>query len=224
MTSDNGVLGAVTSSLGETSSILDVANSALNSVISTINNIKNDLANAANPGADLTSINGDLPQQGQALLDAVNGASFNGTNLLNGSGAGTLNFVSGYQETATGATFDTIGVTTQSLYSGSHRADDDRRRARYHRSPRPSRTIQGLVDNARPSPPPPTARTRSSTGRHHYGTNPDKVSVTSVGINGVQTTTTYTALDASWQCGHRGPLPLRSACRSRPRLRPVRAC
>ena len=78
MTSDNGVLGAVTSSLGETSSILDVANAALNSVISTINNIKNDLANAANPGADLTSINADLQQQGQALLDAVNGASFNG--------------------------------------------------------------------------------------------------------------------------------------------------
>ena len=96
MTSDNGVLGAVTNSLGETSSILDVANSALNSVISTINNIKNDLADAANPGADLTSINGDLQQQGKALLDAVNGASFNGTNLLDGSSAATLNFVSGY--------------------------------------------------------------------------------------------------------------------------------
>ena len=99
MTSDNGVLGAITSSLGETSSILDVANSALNSVISTINNIKNDLANAENPGADIGSINADLPQQGKALLDAVTGASFNGTNLLDGSNA-TLNFVSGYAPTA----------------------------------------------------------------------------------------------------------------------------
>ena len=192
MTSDNGVLGAVTSSLGETSSILDVANAALNSVISTINNIKNDLADAANPGADLTSINGDLQQQGKALLDAVNGASFNGTNLLNGSAAATLNFVSGYQQTADGAPLDTIAVNTQALYSGGT-AQTTTVEAPAITAATTVATIQGLTDNTA-SPPPPTARTRSSTAP---GTNPDQVSVTSVDINGVTTKTTYTALDAS---------------------------
>jgi flagellin len=190
MTSDNGVLGAVTSSLGETSSILGVANAALNSVISTINNIKNDLANAANPGADLTSINADLHQQGQALLDAVNGASFNGTNLLNGSGATTLNFVSGYQETANGAQLDSIAVNTQSLYSGST--------SQTTTVAAPSITdattvaqIQGLTDNHA------TTASYGVDSVDNGSSNPDQVSVTSVGINGVQTKTTYSALDAN---------------------------
>jgi flagellin len=190
MTSDNGVLGAVTNSLGETSSILDVANSALNSAISTINNIKNDLANAANPGADLTSINADLQQQGKALLDAVNGASFNGMNLLNGSGATTVNFVSGYQETSNGAQLDSIAVNTQSLYSGST-SQTTTVAAPSITDATTVATIQGLTDNHS------TTASYGVDSVDNGSTNADQVSVTSVGINGVQTKTIYSALDAS---------------------------
>ena len=190
MTSDNSVLGAVTNSLGESSSILSVANAALNSVISTINNIKNDLANAANPGADLTSINADLQQQGQALLDAVNGASFNGMNLLNSSGPSTVNFVSGYQETATGAQLDSIAVGTQSLYSGNI-SQTTTVAAPSITDPATVATIQGLTDNHG------TPASYGVDSVDNGSTNPDQVSVASVGINGVQTTTIYSALDAN---------------------------
>ena len=192
MKSDNGVLSAVTDSLGETSSILGVANSALTSVISTINNIKNDLANAENPGADLTSINGDLQQQGKALLDAVSGASFNGTNLLNGSGPTSLNFVSGFQQTATGSTFDTISVGAQALYSGNT-ATTTTVTAPSVTTASTVSTIAGLTDNT-------GSVTAASYGKDQVdnGTaNPDAVSVTSVDVNGIQTKTTYSALDAN---------------------------
>ena len=192
MKSDNGVLGAVTDSLGETSSILAVANSALTSVISTINNIKNDLADASNPGADLTSINGDLQQQGKALLDAVNGAAFNGTNLLNGSGPTSLNFVSGFQQTASGATFDTISVSAQALYSGSTPSTTTVN-APSVTDPTTVATLAALVDNTATV----TAAAYSQDRVDNGTANPDAVSVTSVDVNGIQTKTTYSALDAN---------------------------
>jgi flagellin len=197
MTSDNGVLGAVSNSLGETSSILDVANSALNSVISTINNIKNDLADAANPGADLTAINADLTQQGNALLDAINGASFNGTNLLNGSGATTLNFVSGFQETATGGAFDTIQVQTQSLYTTGTNPQTTTVDAPDITDAATVTNIQGLTDNTATVTAATYGQDMVVNGATDTNANPDQVSVTSVDINGVQTTTTYTALDSA---------------------------
>jgi flagellin len=192
MKSDNGVLSAVQDSLGQSTAMLNVANSALNSVISTINNIKTDLANADNPGADLTKINTDLQQQGQALLDAIKSASFNGTNLLDGSGATTLNFVSGFQQTSNGATIDTIGVTTQALYTGSTSKTTTVAAPAVTNASTVS-TIQGLVDNTGTVPSASYGQDQIDNGT----TNADQVSVTSVDINGVKTQTIYSALDAN---------------------------
>jgi flagellin len=52
------------------------------------------------------------------LTDAVNGASFNGLNLLNGSQDATpLAFVSGFNATAAGGTVNTISFQTAALYN-----------------------------------------------------------------------------------------------------------
>ena len=52
------------------------------------------------------------------MTDAVDGASFNGLNVLDGSqNAAALDFVSGFNATATGGTVNTINFTTQALVS-----------------------------------------------------------------------------------------------------------
>jgi flagellin len=115
--SNTGVLGAVNDSLSQSQAILGAATSAINSVITTINSIKTVLTEATNPGADLTALNTTLTSLGAQLTNAVNGASFNGLNLLDGSTAGAaLNFVSGYSVSSAGvASFSNIALTTQAL-------------------------------------------------------------------------------------------------------------
>ncbi len=52
------------------------------------------------------------------MLDAVSGASFNGVNLLDGSqDAAALQFVSGFNATSTGGTFNTISFQSAALYN-----------------------------------------------------------------------------------------------------------
>ena len=65
--------------------MLSTASSAINSVITTLNSMATALTQAQNPGADIGNINTSLASLGKQLTDAVNGASFNGLNVLNGS-------------------------------------------------------------------------------------------------------------------------------------------
>jgi flagellin len=111
-------------------------------------------------------------------------------NLLNSSGPSTVNFVSGYQETATGAQLDSIAVGTQSLYSGNI-SQTTTVAAPSITDPATVATIQGLTDNHG------TPASYGVDSVDNGSTNPDQVSVASVGINGVQTTTIYSALDAN---------------------------
>ncbi len=101
--------------LSQGQSLLATASSAINSVITTINSIQTALTQATEPGANISNINTSLASLGKQLTDAVNAASFNGLNVLNGS-VPSLNFVSGYNASATGGTINTISFTTQALY------------------------------------------------------------------------------------------------------------
>ena len=94
---------------------LATASSAINSVITTINSIQTALTQATEPGANIGNINTSLAALGKQLTDAVTAASFNGLNVLNGSVA-SLNFVSGFNASATGGNINTISFTTQALY------------------------------------------------------------------------------------------------------------
>jgi len=118
LTADGGVVNAVNDALSESTQILSTATSAISSIITTINAIETALTQASNPGADITDIQTTITAFGQQLLDAVNGASFNGVNLLNGSqDAAPLQFLSGFNATASGGTFNTISFQSSALYN-----------------------------------------------------------------------------------------------------------
>ncbi|MDR3660553.1 MAG: flagellin, partial [Mycobacterium sp.] len=121
---DSGVVTSANSALSQSQAVLSTASSAINSVITTIKAIESALTTATNPGASITNLNTTLSQLGKQLTDAVSGASFNGLNILNGSvsttqtdGTASLNFVAGFNATATGGSINTIGLTTQTLYA-----------------------------------------------------------------------------------------------------------
>src|ERR1700734_3918068 len=115
LTADSGVVSASNDALSQGQSVLATASSAINSVITTINSIQTALTQATEPGANIGNINTSLASLGKQLTDAVNAASFNGLNVLNGS-VTALNFVSGYNASATGGSINTISFTTQALY------------------------------------------------------------------------------------------------------------
>ena len=115
LNSDSGVVQASNDALSQGQSLLATASSAINSVITTINSITTALTQATEPGAQIGNINTSLASLGKQLTDAVNAASFNGLNVLNGSVA-SLNFVAGFNASASGGTINTISFTTQALY------------------------------------------------------------------------------------------------------------
>ena len=85
LNADSSVVQASNDALSQGQSVLATASSAINSVITTINSIATALTQATEPGAEIGNINTSLASLGQQLTDAVNGASFNGMNVLNGS-------------------------------------------------------------------------------------------------------------------------------------------
>src|ERR1700727_105855 len=115
LTADSGVVSASNDALSQGQSVLATASSAINSVITTINSIQTALTQATEPGANIGNINTSLASLGKQLTDAVNAASFNGLNVLNGS-VSALNFVSGFNASATGGGINTISFPTEALY------------------------------------------------------------------------------------------------------------
>ena len=114
LNSDSGIVTAANTALTEGQSVLSTATSAINSVITTLNSMTTSLTEAQNPGAVIGDINTSLASLSQRLTDAVNGASFNGLNVLNGTQS-TMSFVAGYNASATGGSVNTISLTAQAL-------------------------------------------------------------------------------------------------------------
>ena len=111
MTSDNGALGAVGSSLKVANSMVSNFTSVVGSMMSVVNSIKNDLVEAGTSGADLTSINADIKNQQSLLNTMANGSTFNGQNWLNGTTA-SAQLVVGYTNSTGNIT---QAVTTTAL-------------------------------------------------------------------------------------------------------------
>jgi flagellin len=125
LNSNSTITSAANSAISQSQAILDTATTAINQIITTIQAIQSAVTEGTNPGANYTNINATLSQYGQELTDAVNGAYFNGANVLDGSqatgGNTSINFVSGYyatstnQTTSSGSTQYGLDVTTVSL-------------------------------------------------------------------------------------------------------------
>jgi flagellin len=190
---DSGIVTASNSALSEGQSVLSTATSAINSVITTLNSMATALTQAQNPGAQIANINTSLASLGRELTDAVNGASFNGLNVLNGT-QNTLNFVAGFNASSTGGSVNTISFAVQALTGGAV-------------STPTTTTTQSTITDSTTIGALQTlyAAGNSTTTTATYGNDvigvassgPAAMTVTSVDLYGNQTQTTYTALDAN---------------------------
>ena len=116
LNNDSGIVTAANSAMSEGQSVLSTTSSAISSVITTLNSMATALTQAQNPGANIGDINTSLSSLSSQLTDAVNGASFNGLNVVNGSiTSGTIAFVSGFNASATGGSVTTIGLGLSAL-------------------------------------------------------------------------------------------------------------
>ena len=217
LNADSGVVQASNDALSQGQSVLATASSAINSVITTINSIQTALTQATNPGANIANINTSLASLGKQLTDAVNGASFNGMNVLNGS-LTALSFVSGFNASTTGGTVNTIAFTASALYGLATGG------------PSTSTTSQSTVSDATTmgqlqtqwaadtgDTTPVTAGTITATyGKDaiYEDTTNQALTVQSMALDGTVTTTTYTALDANGNSIAQGGTPTFAAAAS----------
>lgn len=210
LNSDSGVVQASNDALSQGQSVLATASSAINSVITTINSIATALTQAIEPGAEIGNINTSLASLGQQLTDAVNGASFNGLNVLNGSVA-SLNFVAGFNASSNGGTVNTIGFTTQALYGLANGGTSTSSTSQSNVSDAATMAqLQTQWTNDVADTTPVTAGTVTAT----YGTDAiyedatnQALTVQSMALDGTVTTTTYTALDANGNSIAQGGTP-----------------
>jgi len=193
LTADKGMVSASNDAMSEGQSVMSTATSAINSVISTLNSMETALTQAQNPGANIGDINTSLASLSKQLTDSVNGASFNGLNILNGS-LTALNFVSGFNATSTGGSVNVIAFAAQALTGGATTTPTTTTSTSTVTDPATITQLAGLFNN------PPTNSTLS------YGNDvitasgsgaPMALTVQSVDLYGNTTTTTYTALDAN---------------------------
>jgi flagellin len=188
LNSDSGIITASNSALAQSQAIFDTTNSAIQSVLTTINSIQTAITSATNPGADLTDINTTLKSLSGQLLDAVNGASFNGTNLLNGSQtAASLSFVSGFDASATGGAVSTIAFAPSALSGGVTAAAT-------------TQTIQQANVTDATFISKLQAMTSNGVATPTYDNNSivvagGVVTIASLDANGVETSTAYTGID-----------------------------
>jgi flagellin len=188
LSSNGGVIGAVNDALTQSQSVLDTATSALNSIITTINSIETALTEATNPGSDIGDVNTTLASLGKQLTDAVVGASFNGLNVLDGSQTATLNFVAGYNQSTSGAQFNTIAFTAQALTGTAGTTITTQEPELTDAT-----TIAEL--NALPDNHTATVAYGQNVVDKTTDTTGDSFTVESEALDGTLTTTTYTGLD-----------------------------
>jgi flagellin len=180
-----GVIGAVNDSIAQSQSIIGAATAAINNVITTIHAMQTALTEAESPSADIATINTTLASLGQELTSTVNGASYSGVNLLDGSQT-TLNFIAGYNVSSTGvASFNNVTLAAQALTGTGGTSST---------TVGPDITDTNTITNI--------AALVANTYTASYGvdaitTTADSTTVSSVSLSGVTTTTTYSGLDVN---------------------------
>ena len=208
LNSDSGMTTAANSALTQSQAVMDTANSAIQSVITTINSIQTALTEATNPGVDYNTINTTLASLSKQLTDAVGGASFNGTNLLdgsidktntlNGAANASINFVSGFDANATGGSINQIAFSSVALTGGVTAAQT----VVTAQEPNVTDTtlihqLTGMTSSANAAPAYDNNAIAVTQGT--AGTTSGTVVISSIDANGVTTATTYTAIDGNGQ-------------------------
>jgi len=192
LNADSGIVTASNDALSEGQSVLATATSAINSVITTLNSMATALTQAQNPGAEIGDINTSLASLGRQLTDAVDGASFNGLNVLNGT-QNTLSFVAGYNASATGGSVNTISFAAQALTGAAASTPTTTTTQSTITDPTTITNLAALYA----SPPTNTTLSYGNDVITASTTGPAALTVKSEDLYGNVTTTSYTALDAS---------------------------
>jgi flagellin len=201
LNNDSGIVTAADSALSEGQSVLSTATSAIGNVITTLNSMASALTEAQNTGANVTAVNTSLASLGLQLQDAVNGASFNGLNILNGT-QNTLSFVAGFNASATGGTVNTISFAAQALTGGAAVTPA----TTTTNSTISDATTIGQIQAIETANSGATTATKVSiatptatygTDAFYYNATNQAFTIQSMAQDGSVTTTTYTALDAN---------------------------
>jgi flagellin len=101
-------------SLNRATSISDVATAAGQSVLTLLNQLKTDALSATEPSLDSTSrqaLNNDFKNVLGQINNTINSATFDGSNLLNGSSSGNLSILA----SADGSSFLTLSTADMSV-------------------------------------------------------------------------------------------------------------
>jgi flagellin len=192
LSSNGGVIGAVNDALTQSQSVLDTATSALSSIITTINSMETALTEAKEPSADIGDINTTLSSLGAQLTDAIQGASFNGLNVLNGSITNVLSFVSGFNQSTTGgAQFTSIDFTPQTLIGQAVTTTSQLPEITKAGDATTFNALMGLADNHTA-----TIGVGQDVVDKTTDTTGQTFTVESEAADGTITTTKYTAIDA----------------------------
>jgi flagellin len=191
LSSDSGIVTATNDALSQSEAVLSTATSAINSVITTINSIQTALTEATNPGADITDINTTLTSLSKQLTDAVNGASFNGLNILNGTQTSQLNFVSGFNASATGGSYNTISFNAQALTGGVSAT------ATTQTIQEPNVTESTFISELKAMTSNGVTAANASYDNNSIVVAANVVTITAVDQNGIKTSTAYTGIDAT---------------------------
>jgi flagellin len=212
LTSDSGIITSANTALQQSQAIMNTANSAINTVITTIDAIQSQITSAGNPGASLGDINSTLAALSKQLTQAVNGASFNGVNLLDGSQSSSLpaslngstaptstplSFVSGYDGNAQGGSVSTISFTAYALTGQQNAAN-----ATIQAAPTTATTVTdpSLISTLEGLTGASGSISGAATGAtNNYTNSSGVVTITSVDQAGDTTVSTYTGYSDSGQ-------------------------
>jgi flagellin len=113
----DGLVNALGDALAEATQTLAISKAAIDAVVATLDSMTDLLTEAGRPWADIAAIQGAVADLGRQIREIVAGAAFQGFNLLDGSrDAAPLRFVSGFDDAADPAFFNTVPFQTIAIY------------------------------------------------------------------------------------------------------------
>lgn len=123
MEADVSGFKAISSSLSMASASVGTAREGAERIQATLQKMRDTIASAqsATSDTDRAKLQNDVVNMRDQISGIVKGSQVNGLNLLDGS-AGTVNFLSSLDRSATGTTASTIAVATQDLSIGTYTA------------------------------------------------------------------------------------------------------
>lgn len=122
MESDVKGFKGISDSLNLGSSTVAVAREAAETVTELLTEMKGKIVAAQEGNVDRAKIQTDVAKLREQITSVVGAAQFNGLNLVNGTGSGSVSILSSLDRSSSGVATSSISVTTQNLSTGGYTA------------------------------------------------------------------------------------------------------